>query len=101
LNESEESIINLTNKFTDYKFQSQQELAQKTIGKFFRGVGKRSKASAFLIWKQEAITARPDEELETMKSKLREQQTILLRKFIKSLQSGILNKNFILWSNYK
>ena len=62
--------------------------------------GKRSKTNAFLIWKQEAITARPDVELEAMKSKLREQQTILLKKFIKSLQSNVVSKNFTRWASY-
>ena len=59
--------------------------------------GKRSKTNAFLMWKQEAITARPDVELEAMKSKLREQQTILLKKFIIGLFSpnGEINSIFV------
>jgi len=38
LSENEEAITNLTNKFTAYKFDTQQDLAQKTMTKFFRGV---------------------------------------------------------------
>jgi hypothetical protein len=67
---------------------------------FFLTQGRRYSSSAFLLWKQETITNKPDEELEAIKARLHDQQRKLLHRFIRSLQQGRLGKSFDRWQMY-
>ena len=98
LNEQDDKVIKLTTDLADIKIQSQQELAHTVLSRFFRAMGNRYASSAFLMWKQETLVDKPNEMLEAMKTKLNDQKTKLIYRFIRSLQQGILGKSFDRWA---